>query len=331
MRIFGWAADNAGPGWYRLRVPLGELNKHGYETLVDTTMPEEWLETADVIVGSRVCQPGSTKRWRRLAEGAYGRRPMLVFDIDDDLWDIDPANKPAWEFFGRNSPLLDNLRESARLADFCTVSTEPLYDIVSKINPNTVMLPNRLPASAFLEPPLDRTNRPFTVGWSGGASHLADVDEVTPALRQFYRRNPGAIFHNVGTLFESVARAAGSSLSHTPWSEDVPSYYSALDFHVGLAPLRPSLFNRSKSALKFMEYCARGIVTIASDHGPYAAELRRAGLGYLVSRPHEWASILSGLHRSPPILADDSRQALAYAQSCRIEQHWQDWETLYLN
>ncbi len=330
MRIFGWAADDAGPGFYRLRVPFGELQQHGYETAVDTVMPEWALEEADTIVGQRVCQPGATARWRRLAAGAYGRRPQLVFELDDDLWHIDPSNTPAWSFYHLHSELLDNLTECARLADMCTVTTEPLAEVVRKINPNVVILPNQLPAAAY--GPADRPARPLTIGWAGGASHALDVEEVTPALRQHFRRYPGDQFMNMGTLFGKLAAAIpGSNRVDLPWTLDMDEHYERLgNLDVGLAPLRASVFNQSKSELKFLEYAARGAVTIASNFGPYARTIQPGVTGLLVDRPHEWTGALRRLC-DPALRAVLAAQGLAYARTRSIENHWQGWEAVYTN
>jgi glycosyltransferase involved in cell wall biosynthesis len=335
VKIFGWAADDAGPGWYRLRVPFAELNRHGHDAHVATTMPDWVVEEADVVVGQRVCQPGATERWTRLAAGYYGRRPLMVFELDDDLWDIDPANIPAWNFYRRSPELLDNLATCARLADVCTVTTEALADVVRRINPNVMILPNQLPVSAFgKRTPVIPGWFPFTVGWAGGASHRADMLEALPGVRQFFKRHPEAEFHNVGTVFDEVRRSAmgaGTNFRSTQWIADVEMYYRALDFHVGLAPLRPSPFNRSKSEIKFLEYGARGIVTVASNTGPYERAIRPGVDGWLVDRPHEWAGILGELYRDSEGRLDMAQSALEVAESRSITKHWQKWEALYLN
>jgi glycosyltransferase involved in cell wall biosynthesis len=328
VRIFGWAADNAGPGFYRLRVPFGELQQHGYETAIDTTMPEWALEEADTIVGQRVCQPGATARWRRLAAGHYGRRPQLVFELDDDLWHIDPSNTPAWAFYHSNSELLGNLTECARLADMCTVTTEPLADVVRKINPNVVILPNQLPAAAYGQP--EPVAGPLRIGWAGGASHALDVEEVTPALRQHFRRHPGDTFRNMGTLFGKVATAVPGWCRHDlPWTLDMNEHYARLSsLDVGLAPLRASVFNQSKSELKFLEYAARGAVTIASNFGPYARTVQPGVTGLLADQPHEWTAALRQL-RDPDLRGILAAQGMAYAHTRSIENHWRGWEAVY--
>ena len=333
MKIFGWAADDAGPGFYRLRVPFGALETHtDHHTEVNTRMPDWVLEEADVVVGQRVCQPGATARWRRLADGVYGRRPLLVFELDDDLWDIDPSNGPAWAFYGNNPALLQNLRACAYMADVCTVSTEPLAEIVRKINPNVVVLPNQLPASAFVpgSVTLEPHAGPWRIGWGGGASHARDVEEMAPALRQHFRRNPRDTFVNMGTLFTSVARAVGPRLEEHRWTSNMEEHYnrvSSLD--IGLAPLRPSNFNRSKSELKFLEYAAAGAACIASNFTPYANTITDWLTGLLVDTPHEWGRALRQLTQDPAERLVMAAEALAYARTRHIDQHWHEWETVY--
>lgn len=333
MRIFGWAADDAGPGWYRLRVPFAELDKNGHDTTVDTRMPDWVMEEADVVVGQRVCQPGATKRWRRLAEGAYGHRPFMVFEVDDDLWDLDPANAPAWNFYRRSPALLDNLTECARLADVCTVSTEPLADAVRKINPNVVVLPNQLPASAFgVQRATDLFPRTGAVriGWGGGASHALDMEEMVPALRQYFRRRPRDVFVNLGTLFTSVARAAGTQLEQHEWTDDLEVHYSRVaSLDIGLAPLRPSMFNRSKSEIKFLEYAAAGVACIASNGGPYARVIEQAVTGVLVDQTHEWTREMLLLATDLETRSDQVTAAQTYANTRRMSDHWQEWEKVY--
>lgn len=63
-------------------------------------------------------------------------------------------------------------------------------------------------------------------------------------------------------------------------------------WHIGLAPLIDSRFNRCKSVNKWIEYTACGIVTIAS-RGVIYDEVCKDGSGLLASSPQEWETSLA--------------------------------------
>jgi glycosyltransferase involved in cell wall biosynthesis len=112
---------------------------------------------------------------------------------------------------------------------------------------------------------------------------------------------------------------------HTQWIESVPDLYKAIDFHIGLAPLRPHVFNQSKSHIKALEYAALGIPCIASDTGPYPDFIRHGETGFLVKQPHEWAKYLREL-LDPALRADMSAKARSLASEHTIENNVHLWE-----
>jgi hypothetical protein len=92
QRLAAKAAEAAEVRTWQTHPDVVALQVERTRTLVDqthvaTTMPEEWMRIADVIVGQRVCQPGATIRWQQMAREG---RCALVFECDDDLLDIDP-------------------------------------------------------------------------------------------------------------------------------------------------------------------------------------------------------------------------------------------------
>ena len=71
-------------------------------------------------------------------------------------------------------------------------------------------------------------------------------------------------------------------------------------WHIGLAPLTDTHFNRSKSAIKAMDYAALGLPTVASDTGPYAGVVRDGVNGLLAANTETaWFNALAGLLRDP--------------------------------
>lgn len=325
MKIFFWAADSSGCAYYRCELSAAQLAKRGHEVLVNTVMPPEWLSYADIIVGQRVCQPGVTTRWQQLAKEG---RVKLVYEIDDDLLDIDHWNGPAHSFFGKPE-IRANVIRNIEAADLVTVSTAQLAEVVSEYNRNVAVLPNCIPEALLT------THRPVaeqtTIGWSGGASHKLDLAELGSALTQFIRRYPEVSLHVIG---DAAARlqltGPGDKARFTPWIESVPGFHAAIDFDIALAPLRPSKFNRSKSAIRCLEAAALGIPVVASDFGPYADFVRHGETGFLVSRPHEWGKYLKQL-LDPSVRLEMGANARKLAERHTIESNIELWEKALLS
>ncbi len=321
MKVFFWSADSSGCAYYRCELPAAELARRGHETHVCDRMPEDWMDTADVIVGQRVCQPGPTVRWQQLArDGRCG----LVYEVDDDLLDIDPSNGPAWSFFSRPE-IRANVIRNIEVADLVTVSTEPLAEVMRRWNRNVTVLPNCVPASLLDAPPAPGW-KGLTLGWSGGMSHKLDLAEARDPVRQFLRRYPDAGLHIMGHVDPDFCKAMPTERLHiTKWVDSVPDFHELIDFDVALAPLRPSPFNRSKSAIRCLEAAALGIPVIASDFGPYAGFVAHGVTGLLVSRPHEWGMHLRTL-LNPTTRREIGRKARALAAQHTIEGSIELWE-----
>lgn len=320
LDVYGWLADRNGCGHIRIMTPLAALREHGL-----TTGWSERLDTSRLprtLIGQRVCLPGPSEMWQRLA--ARSDRPRLVFEIDDDLWDIDSSNAKAHAFF--NQPdVRKNLDQNIRVADAVTVTTERLADIVRPLNENVHVIPNYLPAW-LLEHNRPRQEGQLTIGWGGSATHAMDFAELKGPLRQFLARNPGTEFHVIGADYATWMGLPRDRCRITPWVESVPDFWRSIDFDVALAPLRPHPFNAAKSWIKAGEAAALGIPIIASDVGPYSDFVRHGETGYLVRRDHEWAKYLRLLVNDPAARAEMGAAARQQAAGHTIEGNIDAWK-----
>jgi glycosyltransferase involved in cell wall biosynthesis len=98
-----------------------------------------------------------------------------------------------------------------------------------------------------------------------------------------------------------------------------------IDFDVNLVPLRPSVFNLSKSPLRCLEAAALGIPVVASDYGPYAAFVRDGETGLLARWPHQWMRHLRDL-LDPTVRLEMGAKARALAAGHTIERNIGLWE-----
>lgn len=326
MKIMGWQADQAGCAHYRVVSPLAVLARRGHDTLSSAIMPDEWRDTADVIVGQRVCLPGASTRWQQLARQG---RAKLVYEVDDDLLNVHHSNKASFPFYSQRH-IRDNLVRNMEVADLITVTTDQLADLVSEYNRNVVVLPNCVGA-ALLDHTPARSEDTVTIGWAGSATHQADWAKADEHVARFVARTPGTEMHVMGwkppVLWE---RLPAGRCRFTGWINSVDDLHRALDFHIGVIPLRNMIFNRSKSEIKFTELSALGIPAIASNAGPYAASVQDGITGLLVRKPGDWNKHLRDLVHDAARRDALGKVAKDWAATRTIEGNAHLWEECYL-
>src|SRR4051812_37649959 len=149
--VYGWLADRSGCGTIRIMHVLDALS----EATGRTSAYDERLKTKGfmpkVLIGQRVCKDGPTNLWQHISENTV--RPKLVYEMDDDLWNVDASNPAAFNWFmhgydrttGDYHNVQENMAANIRVADRVTVSTEPLAELARKYNDNVVVVPNYLP------------------------------------------------------------------------------------------------------------------------------------------------------------------------------------------
>lgn len=345
--VMGWSDGGSACEYYRLRVPLDFLHERGdvdrmiggtFKACANPITGADQLP--DVVIGQRVNRPDPARLWRMLADGSLGSRPRLVYELDDDLFNVAPSN-PVHSHYSKRETR-ETILECMSLADVITVSTAQLAGRVTRelwSYGNTakpiVVIPNALPHIAYRHDKVWLNGLGDThIGWAGSTTHEEDFDEVAHHLGRFMQRNPDTMFRVIcSRVFLSILRKVPpDQIDHIPWVRPMPAYYQALDaFDVGIIPLRPSLFNQSKSDLKFLEYAARRIPVIASNCGPY--EVHNAAGRSIPATGHEWLSRLDDVKRALDCGdgPDITQAAFDYAWSRRVDTVADAWLEVITN
>lgn len=321
MHIKGLVRAFEGSGYYRIQQPLEELAKHGHTVELGIARSDVKADGADLIVGQMIGSafegPTVHRWWRRLA--LQCRR---IYELDDDPFEIEPCNPVYWPYCTVSSR--DSLMHCLETADLVTCSTAPLAERMAKINPHVVVLKNRIDESLLA---MERPRRDkLVIGWAGGSSHGEDLKEAAYGLRRTLQHHPQCEAHFIGNDFSQLIRQPAR---FTRWEQKTTEYYKLIDFDIGIAPLRATMFTRCKSAIKALEYAALGIPVVASDVQPYRDFVIDGVTGWLVNRPHEWAQRLRDLVNDEAMRTEMGAKAREHAAGWTIQQAWPEWEAAY--
>lgn len=253
----------------------------------------------------------------------YGTR--IVYDVDDNLFDLPPWN-PVAKFF-MNDDVRINIEHFLRHCDAITVSTEPLRQAYSKYNEHVYVLPNSIWAGVTV-PRRAKNNRIPVVGWSGAIGHEMDFDRCRDALEAL--QETGEAYIKLFCNPDFPESPLTQNMPFVPWK----GYYAvlaALDLDVGLAPLAPHRFNEhGKSNIRYLEYALAGTPIIASNVGPFAATIDHEETGILIEDDSEWLPWIRRLIAEPELADRLAANALEDVRArFDIEKNWMMWRKVY--
>jgi Glycosyl transferases group 1 len=273
-RVFVIATDGAACWFYRLHLPLSTLDPDKFQIIWGAP---DVLCAGDIVVGQRIAGPNEA--W---LEMCARRDVTTVYELDDNLLEIDPVNVVPHSIY---APIAESTAANIAAASLVSVSTPKLADRIRPLNPNVVVLPNCMPSS-FLCPHARQDER-LVVGWGGSMFHGQDFEGVAEQLSAFGRAEPRAQFATLGAdhIGNGVAHSSGG------WTT-VEQYIGSLNFDIGIAPLKKSIFTDCKSHLKVLEYGARGIPAVAADVGEYGDWIEHGVNGFVYSDVAELAGYL---------------------------------------
>lgn len=319
------SSDDPGPsgcGYYRIVLPFEQLKANGWKAGYSAGRPPASEASTRVIVGERLMRSDVLGEWRRLR-----RQHRLVYEIDDDVWNIDPVNAMAYRAFSTLS-VLDAVETCCAVADLVTVTNGALAEMVRRKTGQREIrvIDNYVPGWLL------RHERPrrehVTIGWAGGASHGRDLHMIAHAVRDVLDRDKTLQLHLIGSDYRPTFGIMNLA-RFTPWEDDPADFYKHIDFDIGLAPIISDTFNMAKSSLKAKEYGALGIPVVASDFGPYQQHVIDGVTGFLVRTPKQWRARIRELAYDADLRESMGAKAREMAAHHTIEGNWQKWASVY--
>lgn len=284
---------------------LDAMQAEGRISVRYVTAAEVDLHDADVLVTHRV--PVATLAEANALCGHARRLGIpLVYDLDDNLYDLDPRAEG-----GKYQSLLDIVHAFVERADEIWASTPVLGQRLREIGARDVQVQRNQLDPALWRPTMGTLREPVVgapirIVYMGTRTHGEDFALIEPALRTLKKRHGAAIdIMLVGVR----ANDDDESYLHSLVPPDAvgasyPAFVTWLaqqpPFDIGLSPLKANAFNRCKSEIKVLDYAALGAVPVVSDIAPYRDAVRDGVDGFLVpDDPDCWLEVLDRLVGDP--------------------------------
>jgi glycosyltransferase involved in cell wall biosynthesis len=237
---------------------------------------------ADIIVFCRNTEPA----YAHLLSEALSTHKPIVFDLDDNFWDVPFESDPELARYHRLPLRIQQLEKYLTHSTLVRVYSPALRDIVLKFNDNVRLLKAGFDFS--LVRPLVKDPRCHdVVRMVYATSRVVDNQYFlfAAALRQIL-----AVYENKVQM--TIWGCQPADLVGLPGVRFMPlisNYekflraFAANNFDVGLAPLEDTPFHRSKTNTKFRDYGASQVAGIYSDVCVYSSCIEQEKTGLLVA------------------------------------------------
>ena len=303
-KIICYRGDQSACWYYRIHLPMSFMTKEHHEYFVSVTgyIESGHIGAYDMAILQRQYRFEVLEPVLRMKQAGM----KLVYEIDDDLFNV-----PKWNIAHstyNNNQAKTGIKKFLELMDAVFVTTEELKEVYQKYCENVYILPNSVALDAFTPPPENSTRKVLL--WQGSNTHKKDIKILEPSIKRIIEDED---------VYVKMWGMTMPNTYHVPGVE-FKSFYqmlSQMDAKVGLAPLVPHQFNRSKSNLKFLEYAAQGIATVASDFGPYANSIEHEETGLLISDNRDWYDAIRTL-----IDDDEYRETLVANAQEYVKEHY---------
>lgn len=270
---------------WRVAEPIDYLHNRGFDAQISLQGdPRHPIvvggERPDVLVVSRWgIAPGFGEKI--VMEALQDQARAIIWDLDDDLWHLEADN--PWK--AKNPPLAW-LETMARRADLITTTTATLAAVIQKHIPEVPVrvVPNLIRLGRFV--PREVIEGPLTLCLQGGY-HDRDWSTLKEILVSVLSDHPDVTLRVIGDPQSWLADVPSEQLEYAPFQPYLKWPKMLNGIQIGLAPLRPSVFNRGKSPIKWFEYSTVGAATIASPT-VYENYIGHGFSGLLADTPREW-------------------------------------------
>lgn len=225
---------------------------------------------------------------------AYPDRKFIT-ETDDWIFDI-PSYNIASAPYKPNSIYEQVAHKQFSMSDAVICSTDFLKENIERIFPGkpTYVIPNSIDFSVWdnlkFEEVLPKKEGMTRIIYSGCGNHSGDLEIVKPVLLALLDEyeNLEIVMIQKFKCFEDVDHPRFIQMAKWTPINIFPAFLKGFSADIGLAPLRDNDFNRAKSNLRWLEYSALKIPTVASPVRPFKDSIKHAIDGFLCPSKNDW-------------------------------------------
>lgn len=249
------------------------------------------VRQADIVVMQMAHLPDSLLTFCGIKE-MFPDKP-IVAEVDDNYLSTAQYN-PAAEAYAPGTPLREIANKQFAIADALVVSTPYLKEVYSELNEHIYVVQNSIDTKAWNVKSKSKSG--IRIGWVGGGSHYEDLKILEPIIPSILKKHKDVKFvflHGIPEFLKGIPRV--ECVYKFERIDKYPRYVAANDFDIGMAPLVDNAFNRGKSNLRWLEYSALGVPTVASNVGHFKETINHGIDGFLAHDRFEFERYLDDL------------------------------------
>lgn len=285
---------------------------------------EDIIRHADVLILKNICDPDMLPLIRERKQ----QKKVTVYELADNICAI-----PPWSpvhFFYKNQ---ENLLLFKRLAHYCDAmqfTIPELQRIYGYLNPSSEVFLNQISTA----PPEKKfNNRPeIIIGWGGSHGHLEDMAEISgPLINWITSRDDVKLYLMCSDQIWSIFERLSPTRKQRFKPGSLNDYYAFLrKIDIGLAPLKNTAFNRSRSDIKFLEYAVHGVVPVVRSSLPYLSSVKHGKTGFLFEDAEGMLNALEILTGNIHLISKVAKAARDYVIKERLQhQHGKERAEFY--
>ncbi len=263
------------------------------------TQIEYLVKQADVVVMGYVISDYGIALIKALKK-LFPEKPILM-EMDDYCLGLNDYS-PAFNTYKPGSEAADAVVSQMQIVDGMVVTTEYLKKLYKPYNKRINIVENCIDFEIWNNlKPIKKRGKKLRIGWIGASTHNEDLKYIEKSLYRILEKHKNVEMYICGGAPQFMIGRHPRIKCDNKWV-DVYKYPQSLKnrcFDIGLAPLLDNNFNRAKSNLRWLEYSALGIPTVASRVEPFSKSIEYGKTGYLCSEPDEWVEALSILIENP--------------------------------